>query len=470
MLRGVGFVARMRTPLGEVRPYVRGETSIARLMAVPAACGLVSSVAITWGASLPSSPFTWKTCSGVVSGSVTVCHPWFFGIPPPQVVTTSPLPADKNLFIGLVAVYGGMVLMMQAWIALVRIARRHKGLPVRAFAAVFAAWTAPLLVVAPLFSRDAYSYAAQGEMMSRGISPYLFGPGMIGVNAFSGLVDKLWADVTSPYGPVFLWLAGVNATVVRHNELLAVVGFRVLALVGVVMIAVFVPRLARSYGRDPSLAFVLAVLNPLVLLHLVAGAHNDALMLGFLLAGLSVARDGRPALGVLLCTIGAMVKVPAFIGVVYIGWEWLGDDVPWRSRVRPTLTATAMALAVMAAVSEMVGLGWGWVSALENPGNVLSWLDPPTAMGLASAKVVELFGLGNHQQLLVSAARDLGSPDRSGHRGASAVGGPEVPGRCGRSASRCSRSPSWDRRCSPGTSRGRWSSSRPSPSTGSGSL
>ena len=73
-----------------------------------------------------------------------------------------------------------------------------------------------------------------------------------------------------------------------------------------------------------------------MLLHLVAGAHNDAFMLGFLVAGLSVAREGRPVLGVLLCTIGAMVKVPAFIGVVYIGWGWLGDDVPWRSRLRPT--------------------------------------------------------------------------------------------------------------------------------------
>jgi len=409
MLRGVGFLARMRTPLGEVRPYVRGETPVARLMAVPAICGLISAGAITWGASLPSSPFTWKTCSGVVSGSVTVCHPWFFGIPPPSIVAASPLPADKNLFIGLVAVYGGMVLMMQAWIALVRVARRHKGLLVRVFAAVIAAWTLPLLVVAPLFSRDAYSYAAQGEMMSRGISPYLFGPGMIGVNAFSGLVDRLWADVTSPYGPVFLWLAGVNATVVGHNELLAVVGFRVLALAGVVMIAIFVPRLARSYGRDPSLAFVLAVLNPLVLLHLVAGAHNDALMLGFLVAGLSVARGGRPALGVLLCTVGAMVKVPAFIGVVYIGWEWLGDDVPFRSRVRPTLAATAMAIAAMAAVSEMVGLGWGWVNALNNPGTVLSWLDPPTAVGLTSAKLLAVLGLGYHQQLLLSVARDLGA-------------------------------------------------------------
>ena len=272
--RGVGFVARMRTPLGEVRRYVPGETQVARLLVVPAVFGFLSAVAITWGASLSNSPFTWKTCTGIVPGSVTACRPWFFGIPAPSVVTGAPLPADKDLFMGLVAVYGGMVLMMQAWIALIRLARRHRGLPVRCFAAVFAAWTLPLLIVAPLFSRDAYSYAAQGEMMSRGINPYLFGPGMIGVNAFSGLVDKLWANVTSPYGPLFLWIAGVNATVVRHNELLAVVGFRLLAFIGVLLIAFFVPRLARSYGRDPSVAFVLAVLNPLVLLHLVAGARQ----------------------------------------------------------------------------------------------------------------------------------------------------------------------------------------------------
>ena len=51
------------------------------------------------------------------------------------------------------------------------------------------------------------------------------------------------------------------------------------------------------------------------------------LMLGFLLAGLWLAREGRPVVGVLVCTVGAMIKVPAFVGVVYIGWGWLGDDV-----------------------------------------------------------------------------------------------------------------------------------------------
>ncbi len=406
--RSVVFLARMRTPLGEVRPYVPGETPVARLLAVPAIVGFVSAVAIAWGASLPSSPFTWKSCSGIVSGSITVCHPWFFGIPPPPVVTGAPLPANKNLFIGLVAVYGGMVVMLQAWIALIRIARRHKGLPLRSFAALFAAWTAPLLVVAPLFSRDSYSYAAQGEMMSRGISPYLFGPAVLGVNAFSGLVDKLWADVTSPYGPVFLWMAGVNATVVHHDELLAVVGFRLLALAGVVMIGIFLPRLARSYGRDPSVAFVLAVLNPLVLLHLIAGAHNDALMLGFLVAGLWLARERRPVVGVLLCTIGAMIKIPAFIGVVYIGWGFLGDQVSWKSRLRPTAAAVGLGGVVMAAVAEMVGLGWGWVTALGNGATIRSWSDPPTIAGQLATKLLELARLGDHQHVLLSGTRDLG--------------------------------------------------------------
>lgn len=406
--RAISFLARMRTPLGDVKPYVAGRTPLTRLLAAPAIFGFLSAVGITVGASLPSSPFTWKTCSGSAPGSLAVCHPWFFGIPPPPIATGAPLPADRSLFVGLVLVYGGMVLMFQTWIALVRVARRFPGIPVRRFVPVFAAWTLPLLVVGPLFSRDAYSYAAQGEMMSRGISPYLFGPSVMGVNAFSGLVDKLWANVTSPYGPVFLWIAGINATVVHHSELLAVVGFRALAVVGVVMIAWFVPKLARSYGHDPSLAFILAVLNPLILLHLIAGAHNDALMMGFLVAGLWLARDGRPVLGVLACTLGAMVKVPAFLGVVYIGWCWPGAMAHWRARIKPLVLSCLLAVVVMTAVSQMVGLGWGWVSALGNPATVRSWIDPPTAVGMWGAKLVKLIGLGEHQRLLLRVSRDIG--------------------------------------------------------------
>ena len=85
-----------------------------------------------------------------------------------------------------------------------------------------------------------------------------------------------------------------------------------------------IPSLARSLGRDPSYAFTMAVLNPVTILHLVGGAHNDALMLGLLMAGLAVARRGRPVAGIVLCALAAAVKVPAALGVLYIGWDWMG--------------------------------------------------------------------------------------------------------------------------------------------------
>ena len=58
-------------------------------------------------------------------------------------------------------------------------------------------------------------------------------------------------------------------------------------------------------------------------------------MLGLLLVGLAVAKRGRPVAGIVLCAPGAAVKVPAAIGILYIGWEWMGAGIPLRARIRP---------------------------------------------------------------------------------------------------------------------------------------
>ncbi len=55
------------------------------------------------------------------------------------------------------------------------------------------------------------------------------------------------------------------------------------------------PRLARLLRVDPELAKWMAVLNPMLLLHYIGGAHNDALMAaGVLLACYLTYRFGRP--------------------------------------------------------------------------------------------------------------------------------------------------------------------------------
>ena len=165
-------------------------------------------------------------------------------------------------------------------------------------------------MVAPLFSRDVFSYAAQGEMMSHHINPYHYGPGTLGSGPYVSGVDPLWANTPAPYGPLFLMLAGWSASLSLHHALVTVVLLRLQSVAGVALIAYCIPKLARSFGRDPGPAFVLAVLNPLTLLALVGGAHNDAIMVGLLLAGVTAARSVHPVWGVVLCALAASIKVP----------------------------------------------------------------------------------------------------------------------------------------------------------------
>ncbi len=399
--RGWALAERLRTPLPEARPYVEGETRLWRQLLLQSALGLLGTVAILWGASQPTSPFTLNEVTLGKRALPAGIQTWYFG---------TGAHGHESIFVGVVAVYGGMLLLIGAWLRLIRMIRLHPGIPVRRFVPVFVVWVLPLLVVAPLFSHDSYSYVAQGEQITRHINPYQYGPQVLGVggNAWASLVDPIWTSVTSPYGPVFLMIAGGIVAVVHHDYLAALAGFRLLALAGTVLIAVFLPRLARSYGLDGSKAFVLVVLNPLVLLHLVAGSHNDALMMGLLVAGLALARERHPVAGIVVCALGALVKVPAVVGVVYIGWDWLGDEVPWRRRVRPVVTAGLICLATMALVTEASRLGWGWVTGLTNPDTVRSWMDPVTAVGLAAGKIISGIGFGDHTHVLVSLARLLG--------------------------------------------------------------
>lgn len=396
-------IGRLCTPEPVPEPFEAGESRVARVLVWPGVVGTFGSLLVLWGASQPTSPFTLdhatlKTLSDpALQYGVRL---WYFG-------TGAPI---GNVLVGVVAVYTGMFLMMRAWVALARLTRLHPGTPVRRFVPVFIAWMLPLLIVAPLFSHDAFSYVAQGEEMTRHINPYLYPPSLLGPggNPFASLVDKLWANSTSPYGPIFLSLAGGIVALVNHNELEALLGFRLLAVVGVVLLGVYMPRLARSYGVDAAKSFVLIALNPLVLLHLVAGEHNDALMMGLLVAGLALARERHPLVGIVVCSLAALVKVPALVGVVYIGWDWAGVGVSWRSRVRPLAKAVAVSGATMAAVTYAIGLGWGWIGALSNPASVSSWMDPATGIGGLVARIVNGVGLGEHAPTIVAVARWLG--------------------------------------------------------------
>ncbi len=128
-------------------------------------------------------------------------------------------------------------------------------------------------------------------------------------------------------------------------------------------------RAVRS-GADPSAALWLGALNPLVLLHLVAGAHNDAVMLGLLGLGLVAALGRWPVLGAVLVTLAALVKAPAVLGLVtVVALQVRAGRHPARA-VATTAVATAV---TTVAATTAAGTGYGWTGALDTPVSPQNW-------------------------------------------------------------------------------------------------
>jgi alpha-1,6-mannosyltransferase len=357
----------------------------------PALLGFVAIVAICVGASLPSSPF-----------KLEMPNTWFFGVPS----TTNG--SHWGVYFTLAAVYGGLLLLIRVWWGMTRLYARRPGVPIKGLGWVFALWSLPMLVIAPIFSRDVYSYAAQGEMVSHHLNPYLYGPFQSGNTSYTAPVDPLWGNAPAPYGPLFLQIDGFIAKITFHNELATVVLLRLLSYAGVLLIAFCAPRLASLYHRDKAEIFTLVVLNPVTILHLVGGSHNDALMMGLLMAGIVAAKERRPIVGIVLVSLATAIKAPAAGGLLYIGWNWLGDGIPIRQRIRPVVISGLLGLGVLGFFSYVSGLGWGWVANLDTPGVVRWCTAPTTAVAFVFSGFSHLLGVGVGVGGVLTVARFFG--------------------------------------------------------------
>ncbi|MEU8793575.1 polyprenol phosphomannose-dependent alpha 1,6 mannosyltransferase MptB [Streptomyces sp. NPDC048643] len=300
-------------------------------------------------------------------------------------------PGSGQAVLGLVGVYFGVVLLIAAWVLLGSVVRGPEPPTPRSLLLVLAVWAAPLLLAPPLFSRDVYSYIAQGAMVDAHIDVYAYGPAQLG-GPLADEVAPVWQQTATPYGPVFLVLASVLSALTRGQLPAGLIGMRLIALLGVALMAAALPRLARHSGADPAAALWLGALNPLVLLHLVAGAHNDAIMLGLLGVGLVAARGRWPVLGVVLITLAALVKAPAALGLVAVVALRSRGRGP-RAVLRHTVTTTTAAVATTVVATAVAGTGYGWIAALKTPVSPHNW-SPTSLLGRVTGAVLEELGSG----------------------------------------------------------------------------
>ena len=106
-----------------------------------------------------------------------------------------------------------------------------------------------------------------------------------------------------------------------------------------------------------------------MLLHLLGGSHNDALMLGFLALGFAAFLRDKRWLAVVLVAFATGVKLTAAPALVFMAWNWQDDPtITFARRVRTSAVVVAAAAAVIAALSVVVGVGPGWMAALRSTG------------------------------------------------------------------------------------------------------
>ncbi|MDQ1712206.1 MAG: alpha,6-mannosyltransferase, partial [Frankiaceae bacterium] len=212
------------------------------------------------------------------------------------------------------AVATGLAGSLLAWSAL---ARGWAPDPRRLLAAGLVA-TFALLLVPPTSSDDLYSYTAYGRTVVLGRDPYTTAPADLGDDPVAREAGDPWRGMPTVYGPVataqqYLAMRVAGPHVRTGAALLALASALAFAGTGLLLYAA---------APDPAgrrRAVLLWTLNPLLLLHLVAGAHVDALLVLFAVAAVLALRRNAFVAG-LLGGAAAGVKLSGVLVCAALAW------------------------------------------------------------------------------------------------------------------------------------------------------
>lgn len=288
-----------------------------------------------------------------------------------------------GLVLSSILLWAGVAVMLIAWLWLGR--RVIDGTATEyTMVATTGFWLAPLLLSVPLFSRDTYSYLAQGALLRDGFDPYVVGP-VENPNSLLDNVSPIWTTTTAPYGPAFILVAKFVTILVGDDVVAGTMLLRLCMLPGLLLLIWAAPRIARHVGANGAASLWICVLNPLVIVHLMGGVHNEMLMVGLMMAAIALTFAGRPVIGVSLIAIAVAVKATAGLALPFLVWVWMRQlrdkrDMP---AVRAFAVATAASVlifvAVFAVTSLLAGVGLGWLTALAGSVKIINWLTVPTA-------------------------------------------------------------------------------------------
>ncbi|MGC0271225.1 polyprenol phosphomannose-dependent alpha 1,6 mannosyltransferase MptB [Glutamicibacter soli] len=336
---------------------------------------------------------------GLLASVMVSCGSWGVGWLPyaqESVLARSPLvlplrAETVGVIICTLLLAVGTVLMFRAWL---RLRQTTRSLGAQALGLMRRAawtWSAPMLFSFPILSQDVYSYLGQGRLMHSGLSPYENWVSQL-PGWFAQGADSLWAESSSPYGPLFLMYARLAYFVSGGVPEYGVVMMRLVAVAGVALCIYAIPRLALKLGGDPSWTLWVSVVNPLFLMNMVGGVHNDGLMLGGVLLAFLLVYRKRRVLGTIAMALSIAIKPVMLLALPFLGLSMLKPEARLRSKVRVWLWITVLTTAILAALGAATGLWFGWISGMASSGDAAFPYAPVGLLGLLVGWIGSLFG------------------------------------------------------------------------------
>jgi alpha-1,6-mannosyltransferase len=234
------------------------------------------------------------------------------------------------------------------WLAFRHVRRRRVAMPLLAILLTTALFCLPLLFTFPINATDAYRYFLFGRISGiHGQNPFSVTVAAVDNEPFSSLAGE-WAAETSPYGPVWEAVAAGTAKLVRDDLLGGLLMFKALAaLTHLASTVVIWLSLRETEPAERSAHSLLWAWNPALLLIFAVDAHNDGLMLLWLLLGWWTMALGRPQVGMILMLLAPLTKP---IGLLPLPYFFLAS---WRRQSDSTarlrfLLITAVSAAILA--------------------------------------------------------------------------------------------------------------------------
>lgn len=200
---------------------------------------------------------------------------------------------------------------------------RRGALSLRAAVGVAIVVQALPLAAPLLLSKDVYLYWTEARIATvHHANPYRAVPGDYPKDPSYPYVSQSWLQSTTQYGPAWEGLGALPALAAGSSAHRAELGYRALALLGVLATMLIVARRTRNAAMVALLGW-----SPLIALHYAGGGHNDASMTALLVLGVAAP---AAAVGGTAWPIAASLKVvPAILLPLHLAARRLHAPRRW---------------------------------------------------------------------------------------------------------------------------------------------